>query len=191
MKHLLIVAFSALFLSGCATPTDQQLNFAPAADDNQITLNEQKSLALNTTDVRTAQYLALVKKGADKALPIHAKQNARIAFNNAMKSLLESQGFVISLSSENNVELEVQEALVRVNSSTFSNEMDAKVTLKVTAETPSGKFVKTYTGSAKATNSMGASNEQIELILNHVSKLVLNEIANDVELIDYMEEKFQ
>ncbi|MEZ9710667.1 YajG family lipoprotein [Vibrio breoganii] len=191
MKHLLIVAFSALILSGCANPTDQQLNFAPAADSNQITLNEQKSLALSTTDVRTAQYLALVKKGADKALPIHAKKNARIAFNNAMKSLLESQGFVISLSSENNVELEVQEALVRVNSSTFSNDMDAKVTLKVTVETPSGKFVKTYTGSAKATNSMGASNEQIELILNHVSKLVLNEIANDVELIDYMEEKFQ
>ncbi|GAD90836.1 hypothetical protein VHA01S_057_00220 [Vibrio halioticoli NBRC 102217] len=191
MKHLLIIAFSALILSGCASPTDQQLNFNPQADSSQVTINEQKTLSLTTTDVRTAQYLALVKKDDDKAMPIHAKQNARIALNNAMQSILQSQGFVIANNSDNSIEVELQEALVRVKSSTFSNKMDAKVTLKVTAETPTGKFVKTYSGSAKGDNSMGASNEQIEHMLNHVSKLVLNDIANDVELINYMQEKFQ
>lgn len=191
MKHLLIVALSALFLSGCASPTDQQLNFTPAADNNQMTLNQPKSLAFKTTDVRTAQYLALVVKGNDKALPIHAKQSTRIAFSDAMKRVLESQGFVMSLDSDNSLELEIQQALVRVSSSTFDNQMDGKVVLKVSVETPRGKFVKTYTGTAKSNNSMGASNEQIEQMINHVSKLVLNEIANDVELIDYMEENFQ
>ncbi|GAM78405.1 hypothetical lipoprotein yajG precursor [Vibrio ishigakensis] len=105
--------------------------------------------------------------------------------------MLTTQGFEINGDSSNQIQLEVQEALVRVTSSTFSNQMQAKVTLTVTAETPSGKFVKTYSGSAKAENSMGASNEQIEHVINHVSKLVLNEIANDVELIDYMEENFK
>ncbi|OBT06555.1 hypothetical protein A9264_08245 [Vibrio sp. UCD-FRSSP16_10] len=191
MKHFLIVAFSALILSGCASPTDQQLNFEPQADNTQVTIHQAKSLTLSTTDIRTAQYLALVTKGADKAMPIHAKQNARVALNSAMTSILESQGFDIKPNSDNSVELQLQEALIRVKSSTFSNEMDAKLTLQVTAETPTGKFVKTYSGSAKAENSMGASNEQIEHMLNHVSKLVLNDIANDEELINYMEEKFQ
>jgi uncharacterized lipoprotein len=191
MKHLLVVALSALILSGCATPTDSQLHFSPAADSNQITLNQPKSVKFNTTDARTAQYLALIIKNDDKALPVHAKQNVRIAFSDAMKRVLESQGFVMSLESKNQIELEIHQALVRVSTSTFSNEMNGKVILKVAAETPTGKFVKTYTGSAKATNSMGASNEQIEQLIEHVSKLVLNEIANDIELIDYIEENFQ
>ncbi|CAM2911956.1 YajG family lipoprotein [Vibrio rarus] len=191
MKKLLIACCVTLFLSGCASPTDQQLNFTPQADNIKSTITQAKTLSLSTTDIRTAQYVALVNKGEDKALPIHAKQNTRTAFNSAFATLLQSQGFVISNNSDNSVEVEIEQVLVRVNSATFSNDMDAKITLKVTAETPTGKFVKTYTGSAKANNSMGASNEQIEHILNHVSKLVLNDIANDVELINYMEDKFQ
>ncbi|GAM54558.1 hypothetical lipoprotein yajG precursor [Vibrio ishigakensis] len=191
MRKLLIAAAATLALGGCASPTSDQLHFTPAADNHNITLNETKSVALTTKDIRTAQYLALVKKNEDKALPIHAKENVRIAFGNALQEVLTTQGFEINGDSSNQIQLEVQEALVRVTSSTFSNQMQAKVTLTVTAETPSGKFVKTYSGSAKAENSMGASNEQIEHVINHVSKLVLNEIANDVELIDYMEENFK
>lgn len=191
MRKLLIAATAALALGGCASPTSDQLNFSPAADSNNITLNQPKSVAITTKDIRTAQYLALVKKNEDKALPIHAKENVRIAFGNALQQVLETQGFAIKNDSSNQLKLEVQEALVRVTSSTFSNQMQAKVTLTVTAETPSGKFVKTYSGSAKAENSMGASNEQIEHVINHVSKIVLNEIANDVELVDYMEENFK
>lgn len=191
MRKLLIAAAATLALGGCASPTSDQLHFTPAADNHNITLNETKSVALTTKDIRTAQYLALVKKNEDKALPIHAKENVRIAFGSALQEVLTTQGFEINGDSSNQIQLEVQEALVRVTSSTFSNQMQAKVTLTVTAETPSGKFVKTYSGSAKAENSMGASNEQIEHVINHVSKLVLNEIANDVELIDYMEENFK
>ncbi|GAM65046.1 hypothetical lipoprotein yajG precursor [Vibrio ishigakensis] len=191
MRKLLIAAAATLALGGCASPTSDQLHFTPAADNHNITLNETKSVALTTKDIRTAQYLPWSKKNEDKALPIHAKENVRIAFGNALQEVLTTQGFEINGDSSNQIQLEVQEALVRVTSSTFSNQMQAKVTLTVTAETPSGKFVKTYSGSAKAENSMGASNEQIEHVINHVSKLVLNEIANDVELIDYMEENFK
>ncbi|WP_261816813.1 YajG family lipoprotein [Vibrio gallicus] len=191
MRHLLIAACTMLALSGCASPTSEQLNFTPTTDNSQIALHQAKSVTLTTKDIRTAQYLALVKKNEDKALPIHAKQNVRVALNNALQGALQKQGFNIVPNSDNHIQLEVQEALVRVSSSTFSNQMQAKVTLTVTAETKAGKFVKTYTGSAKGENSMGASNEQIEHIINHVSKLVLNEITNDVELIDYMEETFK
>ncbi|GAM69906.1 hypothetical protein JCM19241_3742 [Vibrio ishigakensis] len=62
MRKLLIAAAATLALGGCASPTSDQLHFTPAADNHNITLNETKSVALTTKDIRTAQYLALVKK---------------------------------------------------------------------------------------------------------------------------------
>lgn len=68
--------------------------------------------------------------------------------------------------------------------------MDAKVTLEVTAETPRGKLVKSYTGTAKRSAALSASNQDIEKVLNDVVNLVLKEMANDDELKGYMKERF-
>jgi uncharacterized lipoprotein len=68
--------------------------------------------------------------------------------------------------------------------------MDGKVIIEITAETPQGKLVKTYTGTAKRTGALSASNEDIEGVLNDVVNLVLQEVANDRELQTYMQERF-
>lgn len=68
--------------------------------------------------------------------------------------------------------------------------MDARLVLEITAETPQGKLVKTYTGTAERTGALSASNDEIQLVLNDVSNLVLREVANDRELQSYMQERF-
>ncbi|MDE1211851.1 YajG family lipoprotein, partial [Vibrio aestuarianus] len=62
--------------------------------------------------------------------------------------------------------------------------------LEITAETPKGKLVKTFNGTAKRSGKLSASNEDIEMVLNDVVNLVLKEIANDSELKSYMQERF-
>ncbi|MCG6507513.1 YajG family lipoprotein, partial [Vibrio parahaemolyticus] len=64
------------------------------------------------------------------------------------------------------------------------------VTLELTAETPKGKMVKSYNGTAKRTAPLSASDEDIEMVLNDVVNLVLKEIANDSELKTYMKDHF-
>ncbi|MCV5372422.1 YajG family lipoprotein, partial [Escherichia coli] len=91
-------------------------------------------------DVRAAQYVALVDNGRSNILPLHAKQNLRIALEEALEKQFSSQGFHADLNSNNAIELSVQEALVNVKHSVMENEMDAKVVLEITAETPEGKL---------------------------------------------------
>ena len=111
---------------------------------------------LVSKDVRSAQYVALVDSGRNNIEPIHARQNVRIAFENALSSQFDSQGFTITVNSENMLTLEIQEALVTVTHTIMENEMNGKVLLQLTAETPKGKLVKSYTGTAKRTGALSA-----------------------------------
>ncbi|MCG3730607.1 YajG family lipoprotein [Vibrio cincinnatiensis] len=189
MKKLVIAA-TLVLLTACAAPKQEQINFMPEAVLSNSALVDDAAFTLVSKDVRSAQYVALVDSGRNNIEPIHPKQNVRIALENALSEQFSSQGFRLTVNSENTLTLEVQELLVNVAHSITSNEMDAKVTLEVTAETPRGKLVKSYTGTAKRSAALSASNQDIEKVLNDVMNLVLKEMANDDELKDYMKERF-
>lgn len=189
MKKLILVASMAL-LTACAAPQQEQINLTPKATLSQNNIVEGRTLTLTSKDVRAAQYVALLDNGRSNILPIHAKQNMRISLENLLADQFSSQGFHVTVTSENSVTLEIQEALVTVQHSVMENQMDGKVTLEVTAETPKGKLVKTYNGTAQRTGILSASNDEVEMVLNDVINLVLAEIANDQELQTYMKERF-
>ncbi|EEW11061.1 YajG family lipoprotein [Vibrio mimicus] len=189
MKKLVLAASIAL-LTACSTPQQTQINVTPQATLSQNAIVKNSSFSLVSKDVRSAQYVALVDSGRNNIEPIHPRQNVRITLENALSEQLTSQGFRISVNSENSVTLEIQELLVSVKHSMVENEMDGSVTLEVTAETPRGKLVKSYTGTAKRTGMLSASNDEIETVLNDMINMVLKEIANDSELQTYMQERF-
>ncbi|AMG02684.1 YajG family lipoprotein [Vibrio mimicus] len=189
MKKLVLAASIAL-LTACSAPQQTQINVTPQATLSQNAIVKNSSFSLVSKDVRSAQYVALVDSGRNNIEPIHPRQNVRITLENALSEQLTSQGFRISVNSENSVTLEIQELLVSVKHSMVENEMDGSVTLEVTAETPRGKLVKSYTGTAKRTGMLSASNDEIETVLNDMINMVLKEIANDSELQTYMQERF-
>ncbi|HGH6025301.1 TPA: YajG family lipoprotein [Vibrio mimicus] len=189
MKKLVLAASIAL-LTACSAPQQTQINVTPQATLSQNAIVKNSSFSLVSKDVRSAQYVALVDSGRNNIEPIHPRQNVRITLENALSEQLTSQGFRISVNSENSVTLEIQELLVSVKHSMVENEMDGSVTLEVTAETPRGKLVKSYTGTAKRTGMLSASNDEIETVLNDIINMVLKEIANDSELQTYMQERF-
>lgn len=189
MRKLVLAASMAL-LTACAAPQQQQINFMPKAVLSSSEITSDVTFNIVSKDIRSAQYVALVDSGRSNIEPIHSKQNVRISLENALLEQLQSQGFRNTVNSENTVELEIQEVLVSVKHSVMENEMDGKVVVEVTAENAQGKLVKTYTGTAKRTGAMSASNQDIEMVLNDVVGLVLKEIANDSELKEYMQERF-
>ncbi|WP_394145435.1 YajG family lipoprotein [Vibrio atypicus] len=189
MRKLVLAASMAL-LTACSAPQQQQINFMPKAVLSSGDLVQDAAFNLTSKDVRSAQYVALVDSGRSNIEPIHSKQNVRISIENALLEQFQSQGFRNTVNSENNIKIEVQEALVSIKHTVMENEMDGKVIIEITAETPQGKLVKTYTGTAKRTGALSASNEDIEGVLNDVVNLVLQEVANDKELQTYMQERF-
>jgi uncharacterized lipoprotein len=141
-------------------------------------------------DVRTAQYVAAVDNGHSRVEPLHTKQNLRITLDKVLNEQFQSQGFSIVDNSDNTVTLTIDQALVNVTHSVMSNEMNADVVIDITAETPQGKLVRTYNGTAKRTGAFSASNDDIEMVLNDVINLVLKKVANDQTLQAYMKERF-
>ncbi|PMH41148.1 hypothetical protein BCU68_05560 [Vibrio sp. 10N.286.49.B3] len=189
MKKL-VIAVSIALLSACAAPQKEQISLMPQATLSQSDIVRGTNFTLTSKDIRAAQYVALLDNGRENIQPIHAKENMRIALESILTKQFNSQGFNITLDSNNSINLEIQEALVNVQHSVMENEIDGKVTLEITAENPQGKLTKTYHGVAKRTGMMSASNDDIQLVLNDVLTLVLAEIANDTELQNYMKERF-
>ncbi|EMN6086990.1 hypothetical protein WB374_000215 [Vibrio cholerae] len=189
MKKLVLAASIAL-LTACSAPQQSQINVNPQAALSQNAIVNNNSFSLVSKDVRSAQYVALVDSGRNNIEPIHPRQNVRITLENALAEQFGSQGFRLSVNSENTITLEIQELLVSVKHSIMENQMDGSVVLEITAETPRGKLVKSYTGTAKRTGVLSASNDEIETVLNDVINTVLKEIANDAELQNYMQERF-
>ncbi|HDI3320085.1 YajG family lipoprotein [Vibrio cholerae] len=189
MKKLVLAASIAL-LTACSAPQQSQINVNPQAALSQNAIVNNSSFSLVSKDVRSAQYVALVDSGRNNIEPIHPRQNVRITLENALAEQFGSQGFRLSVNSENTITLEIQELLVSVKHSIMENQMDGSVVLEITAETPRGKLVKSYTGTAKRTGVLSASNDEVETVLNDVINTVLKEIANDAELQNYMQERF-
>ncbi|KAA1211631.1 YajG family lipoprotein [Vibrio cholerae] len=189
MKKLVLAASIAL-LTACSAPQQSQINVNPQAALSQNAIVNNSGFSLVSKDVRSAQYVALVDSGRNNIEPIHPRQNVRITLENALAEQFGSQGFRLSVNSENTITLEIQELLVSVKHSIMENQMDGSVVLEITAETPRGKLVKSYTGTAKRTGVLSASNDEIETVLNDVINTVLKEIANDAELQNYMQERF-
>lgn len=191
MRKLFIVASLAL-LAACSMPQPEepQINFIPKPTLSTQRVVDGLSFALESKDIRSAQYVALVDSGRNNIQPIHAKQNVRISLESALFDQLTSQGFQVSVNSENTISLEIQELLINVQHSVMQNEMTGRAVIKVTAETPAGKLVKTYNGKAHRTGAFSASDAAIEEVLNDVTNLVLKEIAYDQELLSYMKERF-
>ncbi|MCA2018103.1 YajG family lipoprotein [Vibrio tritonius] len=189
MKKLVLAASIAL-LTACAAPQQEQVNFMPKAVISNADIVKNASFTLTSKDVRSAQYVALVDSGRNHIEPIHANQNVRIALENALAEQFGSQGFNVTVNSENSITVQVEQALVNVKHSIMENQMDAKVVIQLTAETPQGRLVKTYTGTAKRTAALSANIQDVQMVFNDVVNNVLKEIANDSELQNYMKERF-
>lgn len=189
MKKLVLAASVAL-LAACSAPQQPQLNLMPESTLSTNPIVQGKTYSLTSKDTRASQYVALVDNGRSNILPLHAKQNLRITLEQALEQQFSSQGFHDDLNSNNVVEVKVQQALVNVKHSVMENEMDAKVVIEITAENPQGRLVKTFTGTAKRSGTLSASDSDIEQTLNDVISLTLKEIANDSELRNYMQERF-
>ncbi len=189
MKKLLIAA-SLVLLSACSAQQPPQLNLKPQATLSPSVLVQDKSYALTSKDLRTAQYVALVDSGHSNIEPIHSKQNLRLTLENLLADQLKSQGYTTDANSENTVEIDIQQALVNVKHSIMKNEMDGKLVVTIIAETPKGKLTKTFTGTAKRSGIMSASKDEIAKTFNDVVNMVFKEIAQDDELKNYMQERF-
>ncbi|WP_086983259.1 YajG family lipoprotein [Vibrio aphrogenes] len=191
MKKWLLLC-TALLLTACASVSQNDLvNLTPSSTLSSSKVADGLAFTLTSQDVRNAQFIAVIKQeGQEQVQPMHAKQNVRKAYEAAVYQQFFSQGFTMTKNSNNIVNLQVVDALATVTQSPMKYDIEGKVTLKLTAETPNGKFVRTYTGSGTKSGSFSADKADVEEVINRVSSRVLTTIAKDTELTKYMKSNF-
>lgn len=99
----LVLAASIALLTACSAPQQSQINVNPQAALSQNAIVNNSSFSLVSKDVRSAQYVALVDSGRNNIEPIHPRQNVRITLENALAEQFGSQGFRLSVNSENTI----------------------------------------------------------------------------------------
>ncbi len=189
---LAVIGWTIALMAGCASSPQQGelVNLAPTSTLSSQKVADGLAFTLASQDVRTAQYIAVVNTGQEQVLPLHAKQNVRKTFETALYQQMFSQGFKMTVNSNNTLTLRILDAVATVKQEPMEYAINAKVALQITAETPTGKFVKNYNGNSNRTGSFNATTTEIDEVLNTVSSRVLEEIAKDKELLTYMKGNF-
>lgn len=182
------LAASVFALTACSTPSEPQLSLSPApVIAAQPTANGQ-ALHLESRDLRTAQFIAVVDSGRQNVQPLHTTQNLRITLENALSRQLQSQGYKLTEGTQDTMRLDILEAMVNVKHSIMSHDLSSKLQLQLVVETSKGKFVKRYSGKSERNGAMSASVEDMELSMNNLMTAVLKDIYADAELNKYLQE---
>ncbi|MDO6705272.1 YajG family lipoprotein [Photobacterium sp. 1_MG-2023] len=184
----LLLALSMLALTACTAPTDMQLSLQPTPALSSQASMQGLNLNLESRDLRTAQFVAVIDNGDKNVHPLHATENLRLTLQNALTRQLESQGVQVGPESQSTMRMDILEAIVNVKQSAFSHTLNSKLQLQLVLTTPNGKFIKRYAGKSSREGAMNASPEAMELAMNGLMDAVLRDIQGDAELSSYMEE---
>lgn len=187
MKKLLVAA-SVLALTACSAPSEPQLTITPEPVISSQPTAHGQSLSLDSRDLRTAQFIAVVDSGRQNVQPLHATQNLRVTLEDALSRQLSAQGYKITENSKGTVRLDILEAMVNVQHSLMSHELISKLQLQLVVESPTGKFVKRYSGKSDRTGAMSASVDDMQQAMNNLITAVLKDIYADPDLNAYMQE---
>lgn len=187
MKKLFIAA-TVLALTACSAPSEPQLTIAPTPVIAKQPTASGQALSLESRDLRTAQFIAVVDSGRQNVQPLHATQNLRITLEEALSRQLRAQGYTLTQDSKGTLRLDILEAMVNIKHSVMSHELNSKLQLQLVVESPAGKFVKRYSGKSERSGTMSASVEDMEQAMNNLITAVLKDIYADPELNTYMQE---
>lgn len=190
MKKLFIAGILAM-LTACATITPSDLiYFTPTSTTTSTQIGNGKSFTLSSEDERSSQYIAKITASDEPDISLKASQPVGRTYETALYQQFLSQGFNATKNSNNTVTVQVQKTFAKVTKEEVDYVIEADVRLQVTAESPSGKMVKTYNGLTTQNGSFDPSLIDIQDVINRAANRVLAEIANDEQLQKYMAEKF-
>ncbi|WP_087024314.1 YajG family lipoprotein [Thaumasiovibrio subtropicus] len=186
IKKLVLTLGLAVLITACSAPREPQLNLTLQPYSGASSMGQGTAISLETQDLRSAQFIALVDTGREQKQPVHAQQNLRVAFEQALTRQLTAQGYVVSDNSRGTMRVDILDTLLNVRHSVMKHEMEATANVQVVVESPRGKFVKRFTGRSSASGMTSASVEDMEVIVNDLLNNVLAEIGNDRELNVYI-----
>ena len=107
MKKLLLVSGLILGLSACSSPREPQMTIAPQPAISSVPVAQSKPVTVESRDLRTAQFVAVVDNGRKNVQPIQATSNVRVVLEDALIRQLNSQGYKVVADSKGKLRMDL------------------------------------------------------------------------------------
>ncbi|MCG3862424.1 MULTISPECIES: YajG family lipoprotein [unclassified Photobacterium] len=187
MKKYIVIA-TALLLSACAsTPVQPPLALTLAPVIASQTTNDL-SVQVSSKDSRSHQYIAVIDSGAQNVEEFQPAENIAATFQSALTKQFASEGIKVSPSAPSNIAINIEKALVNVKQGLVKYDMNSELQIALLVTTSKGTFSKKYSARSTKQEPLKAKPEDIAQSLEKMMNSVLNEIANDGELNQYLTE---
>lgn len=188
MKKYIVIA-TALLVSACASNPVQPplaLTLTPVIA-SQAAANHL-SVQMSSKDSRSQQYIGVVDSGAKNVEEFQPAENIAATFQNALTKQFASEGIKVTPSASSNIAINIEKALVNVKQGLVKYDMNSELQIALVVTTPKGTFSKQYSARSTKQEPLKVKREDIAQSLEKMMNSVLNEIANDGELRQYLTE---
>ncbi|WP_060989830.1 YajG family lipoprotein [Photobacterium leiognathi] len=187
MKKYIVIA-TALLMSACASnPVQPPLALTLTPVIASQTANHL-SVQMSSKDSRSQQYIGVVDSGAKNVEVFQPADNIAATFQNALTKQLASEGIKVTPSASSNIAINIEKALVNVKQGLVKYDMNSELQIALVVTTPKGTFSKQYSARSTKQEPLKVKREDIAQSLEKMMNSVLNEIANDGELRQYLTE---
>lgn len=188
MKKYIVIA-TALLLSACASqpaPSALELTLTPVLSAQPA--HAARTIQLISKDSRQYGYVAVVDHGTENVEIIDTKNNIASTFKQALAQQLSSEGMTITPTASSRVAINIKQALVKVKQDLVKYDMSSQLHVELLVTTPKGTFSKSYSARATKQNPLTVKRDEIAQGLEKMMNSILNEIAKDGELRQYLTE---
>ncbi|WP_076541255.1 YajG family lipoprotein [Shewanella sp. UCD-KL21] len=188
MKSLPLLLCTSLFLSACAsyTPTHIALNPSVPQPLNQI--DQYATVAVNTIDVRKANFIVRFNKEGEAAELISPSEPIRQQLDSVFKQAMTKVGYQVDPAATNSAEFQLDYLLTDVTESTFGFEAKTTLTINVVAKNQTQEFTKIYNAKGLLKGPFSPDYATLELDMNKLIDELTSKIINDAELHHFLQQ---
>ncbi|EKT53526.1 YajG family lipoprotein [Providencia sneebia] len=188
LRKLCFPLIALFLLAGCAA-SNNTLSLEPkiTLPNKNPTLNAT-SISVSSVDNRTSKSLAEVNRNGALVV-LSPSRDPRYLMQEAVEKQMAARGFMISSPANVNLVVQLNQLNAQVNEGSLRHNITVNSSVTVTATAPNGSTKsRTFTRNYNNQELLGASNEKIEKALNTALTDLINDMANDQELTQFIKQ---
>ena len=191
MKKLSVPLLSLFILAGCATQPSQ-LNLNPVIVQ-PVTANAATNIAIavNSQDARQDKALAKLNRNA-QLQTLTASRLPEYLMQEVVEQQMRSRGYTIHASSSITLQVSINKLYAHVQEGNLHHQIDTIVDISLIAKTANGSsYTKNYQTTYTTQGAFSASNDAINSAMNQALTEVINVMAKDTAIDDFIKRNAQ
>lgn len=188
MKRLILLFTASVLLSACANQTPSHIALHPQVPEVQQQTNSHQTLAIETIDTRSANFIVRFNNGDDAAKLVSPSEAPRKQIDSVFRAGFTQAGYQIDPSSVKHMQIQLEQLLTDVTESTFGFEAKSNIIINVIVKNTSQELTKRYSARGTLSGPFSADFATLELEMNKLLGQLSGEILNDPELNQFIQQ---